>query len=510
MGLEKEKFNIIKTLEDWRWKQDIKEYFFEVSFYNFHNDIKNCFNKNKFEINDPNLAEKILLTHYLVYICDRQMDYRHVFKAGGYVVSHLVEEYLRQKKDNKSYDEYDWSKIFKICRMYKERKNGKNQYSYFLCAPINSSEQEEERKVYNYFKKRGRIIDSESLNEEKDNEKIYHLYFDFDMEGSKEYALFSSRNMLQDIGCMYKTLSYLNKNAHENEKFKNSKQKQIEKSKRIIKNDGYNGSFTEFLRERSNDICEYDDKSKKINKETTGLARALFELTYQRIPQISAPNKKVDDFKNFFNYITNQISGAFKKEKIENDYPLQHNRHSLKRMWCIIRDLLVNPVFSACFKCIIGNDRFTNLKKEYDRVELPGDVWNNNSKFGYCFWGESDNYKSSGYVRDRYNKRKENKEKWGRCLPIHFDVTFNFVPRMCEEDKCDICPLAKHSCDENIENIGKSSNWEKLICPFEKEYKPEEKNKEKHEDKNVIKLCPVVLYSCGIKHKCKGDKCPFK
>ena len=82
-----------------------------------------------------------------------------------------------------------------------------------------------------------------------------------------------------------------------------------------------------------------------------------------------------------------------------------------------------------------------------------------------------------------YDNRHKDGNDWGDCLPIDFDITFNFVPRMCEEDKCDICPLAKYSEDKDKE---KYINWQEKIC----------------QESNKGKLCPLALYACGIKHKC--------
>ena len=74
------------------------------------------------------------------------------------------------------------------------------------------------------------------------------------------------------------------------------------------------------------------------------------------------------------------------------------------------------------------------------------------------------------------------KEKWNGCLPIHFDITFNFVPRMCNISNCDICPLNP-----------KETDWENKIC-----------------HKKEGQYCSLALYSTGIKHKCEGaKKCPL-
>ena len=75
-------FDIIKTLDDWRWLQERDIYKYEISTYSFDTDFNNC--KNEEEKRE--LAINILLAHHLVYICDRQMDFRFIFYFGGYVI----------------------------------------------------------------------------------------------------------------------------------------------------------------------------------------------------------------------------------------------------------------------------------------------------------------------------------------------------------------------------------------------------------------------------------------
>lgn len=426
---EKKKFQIIKTLEDWRWTQDKEEYFFETSTYCFKNNINNCFDKNNNNQLTEELAEKILLTHYLLYICDRQMDYRYIFKAGGYVISHMVEKYIKECSEL----EINWNNIFKIC---------KKEKSYFLCAPITD---DNENEIYKYFKNKARIIDNNG--ESTTSKDKYELLFKTKKD-NQQYAIFSSRYMLQDIACMYKTLLYLKENC--------------------------DGSFKKLLKNNSNVICTYDE-NKKINSEKS-LANALFELTYQGISKILAKDfEKCNSIEEILDAINKKIENH-KKDSLEK------SRYSLKRMWCIIRDFLRHPIFSKCFQLTINktDKEFEEyIKNNYHCIELPGDVWNNNSKFAECFWGKSDkNFKSSKFAREKYKKNGEN---WKGCKPIDFDITFNFVPKMCEVDMCDICPLKENA---------KKDEWKNKLC---------------HEQEG--KLCPLALYSCGIKHKCKGDNC---
>ena len=426
------------------------------------------------------------------------MDYRHIFKAGGYVISKLVEDYynlINNKEWKKTEDKKEKIKdLFKICRIKKD-----DSFSYFLCAPIeDKSSPQQKDKIFHYFLDREKIINPDGQimvkqkNKDKNNEegtitqskKKYDICFKEERKDIKYYALFSSRYMLQDIACMYKTLLYLN-NIFE---YKNENENENEKIKRIITNKTYNGLFSAFLEEHSNCICEYNDQKNKnnvsiIKEDSEGLAEALFELTYQCIPQITSGDIKDN---NIFESISEKLQKKEEKDKKDKNYTLEKNRHSLKRMWCIIRDFLVHPVFSECFKIIIDETNFVilNGKTEYAKIELPGDVWNNNSKFALCFWGDNNATKSSGFVRQMYDNRKDT-DKWNGCLPIHFDITFNFVPRMCEEDKCDICPLAKDSKDDDISKKY-GNKWKESICPTKDKY------------------CTLALCATGIKHKCDG------
>ena len=161
--------------------------------------------------------------------------------------------------------------------------------------------------------------------------------------------------MLQDIACMYKTLLYLKENC--------------------------NGSFKKLLKNNSGTICFYDE-NKKIKSENN-LANALFELTYQGISKILAKDfEKCDSIEKILDAINKKIENH-KKDSLEK------SRYSLKRMWCIIRDFLRHPIFSKCFQLIIDktDEEFKKfIEENYSHIELPGDVWNNNSKFAKCFW----------------------------------------------------------------------------------------------------------------------------
>ena len=76
-------------------------------------------------------------------------------------------------------------------------------------------------------------------------------------------------------------------------------------------------------------------------------------------------------------------------------------------------------------------------------------------------------------IRDIYNQLKNAKDIDG-FYPEQFDITFDFVPRMCSARACHICPFGKNGAD--------------LTCIPTKD-----------------KYCPVALVSCGYVSKCTWE-----
>lgn len=169
----------------------------------------------------------------------------------------------------------------------------------------------------------------------------------------------------------------------------------------------------------------------------------------------------------------------FKKDKIFKQ----------KRAWCSLRDFFKSPEFNPYFKSALQKENidFEELElfslKSFQQFELPGDVWNNNSKFRNCILENTEYEKSNKslnkILRDYFEK---NKDYLGNSYPEQFDISFDFVPRMCENNNCDICPIGL--IKGNVK-----SNFEKT-CVIDKKY-----------------YCPVALTNCNYKIECFGKKC---
>lgn len=388
------KLEIIKKLDKIRW-QDRRKSFFEISYYiDYVQDNLSASKAIKNKNFSKEIAEEILFTHYLLYICDKQMDYRHIFKLGGYVISNLV-------------------------------KN-KEKFS------VNSL------KLYN-----NKLCLEAPLIQTTSNKLEYLKQYS---DKNKKKVLFSSYKMIDDFQCIYKTIMTLREK--------------------------YDSSFGNFLK-------SVLDNSTDINK----FADELYNLTYSNLKTI----KKSDNNKN--------INIEEIKEKIEENYNDNKDknvnfhkvRFKSKRLWCIIRDFLYHPIFKKCFKKLAGK-KYNDLFKQVEEIELPGDTWNNNINFIKCFWGKDINItNSSKFLRDQYKNNKKAFEN-SNCIPIYFDITFNFVPKMCKNNYCHICPLEKFK-EEHFEK-----NYFNSIC---------------HNNKG--KACSFVLYATDIYYKCNGiNKCIFR
>jgi len=192
--------------------------------------------------------------------------------------------------------------------------------------------------------------------------------------------------------------------------------------------------------------------------------------------------KKANERKN---RIKNILDNPY---EFSNEYNifLKDTVFNKKRAWCSLRDFLKSPEFKQYFEValreegLIDNDFIKLFSYEaLTQLELPGDVWNNNSKFRNCILKDT-NYENSKkslnkILRDFFNKNSPDIIGY----PEQFDITFNFVPRMCELNNCDLCPIYKINNKEN--------NFSKICLKNEKMY------------------CPVVLLGCNYKNNCKGE-----
>jgi hypothetical protein len=159
-----------------------------------------------------------------------------------------------------------------------------------------------------------------------------------------------------------------------------------------------------------------------------------------------------------------------------------------KRLWCCIRDYkkgIYNDIFKKAIKDNYGFDA-QELITIWDKlpmfdIELPGDVWNNNPYFKDNLFADILNIKKGQknwgmpkIIRKIYDQLKDS-ENIDFFYPEQFDITFDFVPKMCSKKKmCGICLFGPNGAGS-------------ICIPSSDKY------------------CPVSLVSCGYKTKCTGN-----
>jgi hypothetical protein len=128
-------------------------------------------------------------------------------------------------------------------------------------------------------------------------------------------------------------------------------------------------------------------------------------------------------------------------------------------------------------------------EKYMDQLELPGDVWNNNSVFKKNLiepiLKDNTNRKPALIIRDSYEKNKKLLDF--NFYPEQFDLTFDFVPRMCENPNNKI--IKGFMCK---------------ICPFG----PGNILKYCHKQSELN--CGIMMYLCGYTVTCNPNDCPIK
>lgn len=210
------------------------------------------------------------------------------------------------------------------------------------------------------------------------------------------------------------------------------------------------------------------------------VACGLHLLTYQ-LDEKKANSKKITETINDNEEFEKRLS-TFKRTSTSGK----------KRLWCCIRDYkkgLYHQIFNRAIKEVTPEDAEELVNKwkslPMSQIELPGDVWNNSPLFRDNLfvnvididsipktWGMPD------VVRELYDQLKGNKDLKD-FYPEQFDITFDFVPRMCNKKLCNVCLFGK----DGIE----------YTCIPTKD-----------------KYCPIALFSCGYIAKCNEENCILK
>ncbi|MCR4812126.1 MAG: hypothetical protein K5867_05970 [Bacteroidales bacterium] len=376
------------------------------------------------------------LTHYLCYITDRQMPFDRIFDIGGYVFSSLVKSYLQSKTTT--------NELLSInpCGSYVSIDEKENKLK-FVCH-------------------------------DKATDSQRHLIGSSYDDDSKR-TVFASRFVTTDYKSIYNVLYIL----------ENLKKEGIIKSRSLV----------EFIKRVVSVYPEKDCLLKRI-------AYALYLLTYDGVS-----NKlKTDSIEKYLEGTCVCSENQYKKAKsfllkAESNTGFEEyckkNIFYSKRIWCSIRDYILDPEYSEYFipeiKEVLGED--ISEIKYLRQLELPGDVWNNNPRYRDCNFKrilnihEDCNNPLNNALRKWWNGNWDKCEIKGNEYIEQFDITFSLAPRMCANMECGCCPYGLLH-DSQIDGTKITHQFERLCID------------------NINKFCPVVLCSAGYKSNCVGrDSC---
>lgn len=363
-------------------------------------------------------AEYIILSHWLTYICERQMAFSQIWNNGGFVFSSMVRYY--QEYDS-VVDDFIRNIIQNHIEVYK--KDDSSKIRFFT------------------------IVKDEFKNTRVDPEKVVT-----DENGQKK-VWFASRFVASDMISILRTLQKLLQ-------YRNM-------------NNGHTGLYN-YLHKDSLDSTRDEPLKYLLYK--------MYLLTYFNIRQPKTGDItdgklfKYEKINSFFPQSGQDVSLKFEKY-------CENQVFSSKRAICALRDYFKHHEYKESFRVLIGKDTFEKLSSMLKQLELPGDVWNNNTKFGQCMCQIGIPFQSTKGTALRINQalRKAYTDySPEKGYPEQFDISFDFVPRMCEFNKCNICLFAKL-------NPNKEFNESDFIkfCPAQKD-----------------KICPLLLKYCGYEISC--------
>ena len=219
-------------------------------------------------------------------------------------------------------------------------------------------------------------------------------------------------------------------------------------------------------------IIRIVEKYKNSEDLLVRIACGLHLLTY------SLTNKKSNP-----EFVIRTLNDESKFNKKLNEFKKDSTKGK-KRLWCCIRDYkkgLFNNIFCEGVRDVAGDDaeEIINIWNELpmNQIELPGDVWNNSPTFRNNLFAKVVNIENipktwgmPTIIRDIYEQLK-NHDGVKSFYPEQFDVTFDFVPRMCSKKQCNVCIFSAKGID-------------KICIPTED------------------KFCPVASFSCGYITEC--------
>ena len=363
-----------------------------------------------------------ILTHYLCYITDRQMPYERIWNVGGFVFSNMVKEYMQGVSTSNLLSPNTTNSHIQLV----------NDSLKFLCRGLGLTKSQQ-------------YLLGSACNESGN-------------------VIFASRFITTDYRNIYNVLYILEK---------------LQKEKVIPKR-----SLVEYIKE----VIRVYPKEEIVKR----MAYALYLLTYKDVKNRN-PKESVDTFVrntekesiSQYEMVRSFLNGQDEHDVGFNNYCKKKIYYS-KRIWCSIRDYILDPEYNDFFIAEIRKVLCDVINKmEYLRqMELPGDVWNNNSNFLDCnikrLQPNENKPPFNKYLRDQYDKLK-GLEGYAE----QFDITFSLAPRMCESLDCEFCPYGLLH-EERKDGTRIMHHFEEMCID------------------NSDKLCPIILHSTGYKSKCVG------
>lgn len=370
-----------------------------------------------------------ILTHWLCYIADRQMAFELIWDVGGFVFSEMADQ-ITKKRDLELLDPQHQDKSFFIKRD-----------DYATSALYGFDEGDNGKYLF---------VSHQVL---KDNELLLEYEY---IKGTSPF--FISRFYPSDYISILSTFCLLKDYDFSLIQYIIALLEKVVGKEDFIQRllfGLYLLSYFDIGQPKSSDLMHFDQNLSKAEKRKKEIEKIL-----------NNPKK----FDEEFDY--------FKKDIIFKQ----------KRAWCSLRDFLKSPEFKKYFFGALKESGFAehsifSSKEALQYLELPGDVWNNNPTFRKCIM------KGTGYEESKFSLSKLLRtvfnEHRGAILsgyPEQFDVTFDFVPRMCDKKgNCSICPYGL------LHNEAKEFS---KVCIAVKE-----------------KYCPIMYISCNYKMTCIGKDC---